>query len=45
MQRVQFEQKAEELGVSVSDEEVDERLKRVLTQFFGGSQKKYEDSR
>ncbi len=44
VQRVQFEQKAEELGVSVSDKEVDERLQRVLTQYFGGSQKKYEDS-
>jgi peptidyl-prolyl cis-trans isomerase C len=44
VQRVQFEQKAEELGVSVSDKEVDERVKRVLTQFFGGSQKKYEDA-
>ncbi len=42
VQRVQFEQKAEELGVSVSEDEVDERFKRVLTQFFGGSQKKYE---
>jgi parvulin-like peptidyl-prolyl isomerase len=44
VQRVQFEQKAKELGVSVSDDEVDERVKRVLTQFFGGSQKKYESS-
>jgi parvulin-like peptidyl-prolyl isomerase len=44
VQRVQFEQKAEELGVSVSDKEIDERVQRVLTQFFGGSQKKYEDS-
>ena len=44
VQRIQFEQKAEELGVSVSDDEVDERIKRVLTQYFGGSQKKYEDS-
>ena len=44
VQRVQFEQKAKELGVSVSDEEVDERMKRVLTQFFGGSQKKYEQA-
>ena len=44
VQRVQFEQKAEELGVSVSDKEVDERLQRLLTQYFGGSQKKYEDS-
>jgi parvulin-like peptidyl-prolyl isomerase len=44
VQRVQFDQKAEELGVSVSDKEVDERVKRVLTQFFGGSQKKYDES-
>jgi foldase protein PrsA len=41
---VQFEQKADELGVKVSEDDVDERLKRVLTQFFGGSQKKYEES-
>ena len=44
VQRVQFEQKAEELGVTVSEKEVDERVQRVLTQFFGGSRKKYEDS-
>jgi len=44
VQRAQFEQKAEELGVSVSDAEVEERLKRVLTQFFGGSQKKFEQA-
>ncbi len=44
VQRVQFQQKAKELGISVSDDEVDERVKRVLTQYFGGSQKKYENS-
>jgi foldase protein PrsA len=44
VQRVQFEQKADELGISVSAKEIDERLKRVLTQFFGGSEKKYQDS-
>ena len=44
VQRVQFEQKAEELRVTVSEKEIDERLKRVITQFFGGSQKKYEES-
>jgi foldase protein PrsA len=44
VQRVQFQQKADELGVKVSEDEVDERLKRVLTQFFGGSQKRYEQS-
>jgi parvulin-like peptidyl-prolyl isomerase len=44
VQRVQFEQKADELGVKVSENDIDERLKRVLTQFFGGDQKKYEQS-
>ena len=44
VQKAQFEQKAKDLGVTVSEKEVDERLKRVLTQFFGGSQKKYEQS-
>jgi foldase protein PrsA len=44
VQRVQLEQKAKELGISVTDKEVDERLKRVVTQFFGGSEKKYKQS-
>jgi parvulin-like peptidyl-prolyl isomerase len=44
VQRTQFEQKAEELDVTVTDKEVDERVARVLTQFFGGSRKKYEEA-
>jgi parvulin-like peptidyl-prolyl isomerase len=44
VQRVQFDQKAKELGVTVSEKEVDERLERVIKQFFGGSEKKYEQS-
>ena len=44
VQRTQFEQKAEELDVTVTDKEVDERIARVLTQFFGGSRKKYEEA-
>src|SRR5687767_6191745 len=44
VQRAQFEQQAEELDVTVTDKEVDERVTRVLTQFFGGNRKKYEDA-
>ena len=44
VQRTQFEQKAEELDVTVTDKEVDERVARVLTQFFGGNRKKYEEA-
>ncbi len=44
VQRAQFEQQAEELDVTVTDKEVDERVARVLTQFFGGNRKKYEEA-
>jgi foldase protein PrsA len=44
VQRAQFDQQAEKLKVVVTDKEVDERVERVLTQFFGGSQKKYEEA-
>jgi foldase protein PrsA len=44
VQRAEFEQQAKKLGVVVSDKEVDERVERVLTQFFGGDRKKYEEA-
>jgi parvulin-like peptidyl-prolyl isomerase len=44
VQRAQFEQQAKKLDVVVTDKDVEERLARVLTQFFGGSRKKYEAS-
>jgi parvulin-like peptidyl-prolyl isomerase len=44
VQRAQFEQQAEKLDVTVTDKEVDERVERVLTQFFGGSRKKYAEA-
>ncbi len=43
VQRAQFEQKAEELGVSVTDADVDKRLKEIKKQYFGGSEQKYKD--
>ena len=44
VQKAQFEQQAEELDVTVTDKEVDERIARVLTQFFGGNRQKYEEA-
>jgi parvulin-like peptidyl-prolyl isomerase len=42
VQRAQFEQKAEELDVEVSDKQVDDRLAQIKKQYFGGNQKRYE---
>jgi foldase protein PrsA len=42
VQRAQFEQKADELGVDVTDKQVEERLKQIKKQYFAGSQKRYE---
>jgi foldase protein PrsA len=42
VQRVQFEQKAEELDVTVEDKAVEERLKQIKKQYFGGDQKRYQ---
>jgi parvulin-like peptidyl-prolyl isomerase len=42
VQRAQFEQKARELDIEVSDKDVDQRLKQLIKQYFGGSKKKYE---
>jgi parvulin-like peptidyl-prolyl isomerase len=42
VQRVQFEQKAAELDVEVTEKQVEERLAQVKKQYFGDDQKKYE---
>lgn len=42
VQRAQFENEAEDLGVEVTDKQVDDRLKQIKQQYFGGDQKKYE---
>jgi foldase protein PrsA len=41
VQKIEFKQQADDLGVKVTDKQVDERLARVKKQFFGGSEKKY----
>ena len=41
VQRAMIEQEAEELDVSVSEEEVNERLEQVKRQYFAGNEKRY----
>ena len=41
IQRAEFEQEAEDLGVDVSDEDVDKRLDQLKKQFYGGSEERY----
>ena len=42
VQRAQFEQKAAELGVKVSEKDVDARIDQIKQQYFGGDDKRYE---
>ncbi len=41
VQRVEFEQKANDLGLEVTDKQVDERLAEIKKQYFAGDEKKY----
>jgi peptidyl-prolyl cis-trans isomerase C len=42
VQRAQFEQQADDLGIKVTDEDVDKRLQQLIKQYFSGSREKYE---
>lgn len=42
VQRAQFEQKADELDVEVTEKQVDDRLQQIKKQYFAGNQKRYE---
>jgi foldase protein PrsA len=42
VQEAELEQKAKELGVSVTDKDVDARVAQIKQSYFGGDQKKYE---
>jgi foldase protein PrsA len=44
VQRAEFEDEAANMGIKVSDKKVDERISSLIKQFYGGSQKKYEDT-
>lgn len=41
IQRAEYEQKAKGLGIVVTDKQVEDRLKQIKQQFFGGDEKKY----
>jgi parvulin-like peptidyl-prolyl isomerase len=41
VQQAEREEKAKDLGVEVSDKQVDERLAQIKKQYFGGDEKKY----
>lgn len=43
VQRVEFEKKAKELGIAVTDKEVDAELAKIKKDYFGGSDKKLQD--
>src|SRR4051794_31666902 len=42
VQEAEYEQKAGDLGVAVTDKDVAARLKQIKQQYFGGSQTKYQ---
>jgi parvulin-like peptidyl-prolyl isomerase len=43
MQRAEFEQEAESRGIEITDEKVDKRITQLKKQFYGGSDKRYQD--
>jgi foldase protein PrsA len=42
IQREEFAQKAKDLGINVTDKQVDDRLKQIKQQYFGNSEKRYQ---
>jgi len=42
VQESELQQKADDMGVKISDADVDARLKQIKQQYFGGSDKKYQ---
>ena len=43
VQRAEFEQRAKELGITVTDDDLDKRLEELKKQYFEGDEKKFED--
>ncbi len=41
VQRVEFQQEADKLGVKISDAEIDARLEKIKKQYFGGDESRY----
>jgi parvulin-like peptidyl-prolyl isomerase len=41
VQRAEYDQKADDLGIKVTDKQVDDRLEQIKKQYFGGKDKEY----
>jgi parvulin-like peptidyl-prolyl isomerase len=41
IQRAEFEQEAKDLGIKITDADVDQRIDQLKKQFYGGSEQKY----
>jgi parvulin-like peptidyl-prolyl isomerase len=41
IQRAEFEQEAKDLGIKITDSDVDKRIDQLKKQFYGGSEQKY----
>jgi parvulin-like peptidyl-prolyl isomerase len=44
VQRAEFEDEADDMGIDVSDKKIDQRIGKLVKQFYGGSEKKYEQT-
>jgi foldase protein PrsA len=42
VQRAEFAEKADDMGIDISDKKIDDRIKQLKKQFYGGSEKRYE---
>ena len=41
IQRAEFEQEAKDMGITITDKDVDQRIDQLKKQFYGGSEQKY----
>ncbi len=44
VQRAEFEDEASNMGIHISDKQIDDRINKLIKQFYGGSEKKYEQT-
>jgi foldase protein PrsA len=42
VQRVEYDQKAKEMGIEISDKQIADRLTQIKKQYFGGNEKEYQ---
>src|SRR5262245_12809136 len=43
LQRAEYQQEAEKRGIKISDDQIDKRIEQLKKQFYGGSEKRYQD--